>query len=599
MPSRTKTSSVDPRWNSEVLLLTWLATCVSVLSFLFIFQRGYVLLYGDAVAHINIARRVFDSKTPGLLQLGTVWLPLPHLLMIPFLISKDLWQRGAGGSIPSMAAYVLGVVGMFRLCRGVLSRAAVSTGSEPDLTARVAAWIAVIVYAANPNLIYLQATAMGEALYLAFFIWSVVYFSEFFAGDATALSKCGFCLAAACLTRYDGWLLAAAMIATVLARYFWQRGKRVRPEDSGFRRSAVVKFVLISAAAPALWLAYNAIVYKNPLEFENGPYSAKAIERKTEREGHPGHPGSENPLVAGQYFVKAAEMNVAENAWLQRSWILLAIAAIVAVLVSRSVKETLLPRAARTAILFLLLPLPFYILSVAYGGVPIFVPAWWPYSYYNVRYGLQLLPAFAFAIGLMVFLVLRWRSNEARLSEGGAEKAGPGKSSDVKPSPANSAAAHFVSVKNAELRLAAVVAVCAFLAVSYASIWWAGPASLEEARINMRTRNQLERSVADWLKHIPPDATLLMYLGDHVGALQQAGIPLRHVINEGNHRVWMQPSDPDGLWERALGNPAGYADFAIGFEGDPVWQAARSKNLPELVELHVAGQARAIVYRAR
>ena len=47
------------------------------------------MLYGDAVAHINIARRVFDSRTPGLLQLGTVWLPLPHLLMIPFLISDD------------------------------------------------------------------------------------------------------------------------------------------------------------------------------------------------------------------------------------------------------------------------------------------------------------------------------------------------------------------------------------------------------------------------------------------------------------------------------------------------------------------------------
>ena len=85
-------------------------------SFLFYFQRGDVLLYGDAVAHINIARRVFDSKTPGLLQLGTVWLPLPHLLMIPFLVSK-MWHRGVGGSIPSMAAYVFGVVGIFRLVR--------------------------------------------------------------------------------------------------------------------------------------------------------------------------------------------------------------------------------------------------------------------------------------------------------------------------------------------------------------------------------------------------------------------------------------------------------------------------------------------------
>src|SRR4029077_20065992 len=153
---------------SEVRLLLWLATCVSVMSFLFYFQRAEVLLYGDAIAHINIARRVFDSKTPGLLQLGTVWLPLPHLLMVPFLLSKEMWQRGVGGSIPSMVAYVLGVVGVFRLVRVTLGDA------EPQTAAvRIAAWAAALVYAANPNLIYMQSTAMGEAIYLAFFVWAI------------------------------------------------------------------------------------------------------------------------------------------------------------------------------------------------------------------------------------------------------------------------------------------------------------------------------------------------------------------------------------------------------------------------------------------
>ena len=131
MPKQTKIASPNSPWDSEVRLLVWLATCVSVMSFLAYFQRGDVLLYGDAVAHMNIARRVFDSKTPGLLQLGTVWLPLPHLLMIPFLLSHEMWQRGVGGSIPSMIAYVFGVVGIFRLVRGTLSR----TRAEPDAAA--------------------------------------------------------------------------------------------------------------------------------------------------------------------------------------------------------------------------------------------------------------------------------------------------------------------------------------------------------------------------------------------------------------------------------------------------------------------------------
>src|SRR5207244_4281650 len=106
------------RWDPETALVAWIASVVSVASFFYYFHRGELLLYGDAVAHINIARRVFDSRTPGLLQLGTVWLPLPHLAMMPFLVSDRLWRTGVGGSIPSMIAYVFGAVGILRLFEG-------------------------------------------------------------------------------------------------------------------------------------------------------------------------------------------------------------------------------------------------------------------------------------------------------------------------------------------------------------------------------------------------------------------------------------------------------------------------------------------------
>jgi len=581
VPKAMKNAASNSPWDSEVRLLIWLATSVSVFSFLFYFQRGDVLLYGDAVAHINIARRVFDSKTPGLLQLGTVWLPLPHLAMIPFLISKEMWQRGVGGSIPSMVAYVFGVVGMFRLVRGAISRGAISRGVAPDRIASLAAWIAALVFAANPNLIYIQTTAMGESLYLAFFIWAVVYFSEFVRGDAKALTKCGLCLAAACLTRYDGWFLST-VIATVVVLFSNLPAEMV----SRFRpaRAALVKFVLIAAAAPALWLAYNGIVYRNPLEFANGPYSAKAIERRSQG-GNQGHPGSGKPVLAGMYFLKSAEANMAENTWLQRGWVLLALAALVIVVLSSAV--SIIPvsiaaapnprpelsasgksrRGAWLPLLLLLVPVPFYALSVAYGGVPIFVPAWWPFSHYNVRYGLQLLPAFSAALAILVYRAAR--------SEGWSPW----------------------------LRLACVLGALAWVTASYASVWRAGPVSLVEAQVNMHSRKQLETVLASQLavqlRNLPPDSTLLMYLGDHVGALQQAGIPLHRVINEGNHRTWKQPVDSDGLWERALADPAKFADCVVAFEGDPVWQAVQGRHFPEMVEIHVTGQARAVLYRAR
>ncbi len=559
MPKRNKTSPPNSSWDLEVRLLLWLATCVSVLSFLFYFQRDEVLLYGDAIAHINIARRVFDSKTPGLLQLGTVWLPLPHLLMVPFLLSKEMWQRGVGGSIPSMAAYILGVVGIFRLIRGTLAGQA-----EHNAAARIAAWSAALIFAANPNLIYMQSTAMGEAIYLALFIWAVLYFGEAMRDDAKALTKCGLCLAGASLTRYDGWFLTVAMAGTVVLVYFFR--SKAASRETRIPRLTLARFILIAAAAPLLWFAYNGIVYRNPLEFENGPYSAKAIERRTQSAGNMGHPGSGNLVLAAQYFLKSGEDNVAENLSLQRTWILLTLAAI-GIAVTRGRRESSASSSLSTAswlpLLFLLIPLPFYALSIAYGGVPIFVPTWWPFSHYNVRYGLQLLPAFAVAIALLVYATIE---------------------------------AHGW---NRRLRAAVLAMLFAVVSASYASVWYAGPITLKEAQINMRSRTELEKQLATWLEKLPADSTILMYLGDHVGAVQQAGIPLAHTINEGNHRTWKQPIDREGLWERALADPSQYADYAVASEGDAVWQAAQSRHLPVLVVIHTTGQAAVAVYRAR
>jgi len=541
---------------NEVVRLVWLAIFISVFSFLFYQRRGDVLLYGDAVAHINIARRVFDSQTPGPLQLGTVWLPLPHLLILPFIVWNTMWQNGLGGSIPSMAGFVLGTLGIFRLARTVLSHS-----GEPDEEAKIWSWLAALAYAGNPNLIYMQTTAMGESLYLAFFIWTVVYFVEFHRQKDQAkadrfLTKSGLCLAAACLTRYEGWFLAALMVVTVVALAF-RGGKGAEQGTPIPSKPAVVRFVLIAAAAPALWLAYNAAVYRNPFEFVNGPYSARAIEARTSTV----NPAKGNLVAAGSHFLKAAELNVAEPAWEGRVWLVLALAgALAAIFTARG-------RAA----LLLWAPLPFYALAVAYASVPIFVPPWWPFSSYNARYGLELLPAFAVfgPLGISFLAQFAFRMGRPKAESGGWAQ------------------------------FAAIVVWLGLMIASYGSIWKAGAACYREAATNMRGRVELDKQLAGWFQSFPPQSTLLMYLGEHSGALEQAGIPLRQVINEGNHRVWKQPVDPEGLWERALANPSAYADLVIGFEGDPVWKAAKAARLIELIEIHTTGQPPAAIFQGR
>jgi hypothetical protein len=218
---------------------------------------------------------------------------------------------------------------------------------------------------------------------------------------------------------------------------------------------------------------------------------------------------------------------------------------------------------SRWTLIFLLVPVPFYALSIAYGGVPIFIPAWWPFTHYNARNGLQLVPAFAVAVAILVYAAVRSK--------------------------------HWPKT----WRRAALLGLLAIVIVSYASIWRAGPVCYAEAAINMRGRVALERRLAGWLHALPPSATLLMDLGGHPGAVEQAGIPLKQTINEGNHRVWMRPADPEGLWERALANPAELADYALAFEGDDVWRAVQGRNFKELVEIRVTGQPRAVLYRVR
>src|SRR5580692_8894493 len=96
---------------------TMLLAAVSVAALLFYYAKQELLLYGDAVAHLNIARRVVDNRHPieSYGQLGTVWLPLQHIAMLPFVWVNTLWQSGIAGAIPGMLAFVLGTLGIYRL----------------------------------------------------------------------------------------------------------------------------------------------------------------------------------------------------------------------------------------------------------------------------------------------------------------------------------------------------------------------------------------------------------------------------------------------------------------------------------------------------
>jgi hypothetical protein len=138
----------------------------------------------------------------------------------------------------------------------------------------------------------------------------------------------------------------------------------------------------------------------------------------------------------------------------------------------------------------------------------------------------------------------------------------------------------------------------ALIVASYGSVWNAKPQCLAEAERNWRIRSPLDSAVERVVNQLPRRSMFLMDLSEHVGIMQQAGIPLRQVVNSENRRLWKRP-DPEGLWERALADPKRYVDFVIAFDGDEVDRYANKTNLTELTELHATGQPPARIYAAR
>ncbi len=70
--------------------------------------------------------------------------------------------------------------------------------------------------------------------------------------------------------------------------------------------------------------------------------------------------------------------------------------------------------------LLLWLPLPFYVYSISYGSVPIFIPQLYPHAHYNSRYGMEMLPVLAiflaFALGELVKRLRKTRELVGRVA---------------------------------------------------------------------------------------------------------------------------------------------------------------------------------------
>jgi 4-amino-4-deoxy-L-arabinose transferase-like glycosyltransferase len=522
--------------------LEWLivvASCAaaSITAIVWSWRNNALLNYGDAVAHLHIARRVFDSHRPGLTQLGSVWLPLPHLLMLPFVQIYSWWASGFAGVIPSSLAYLAACAGVYRLARHWLSPA-------PSA-------LALAFFALNPNLLYLQTTAMTEPLFVCEMVWVVVLLVEWRASlDSNAkqsrrlLCMIAAVLIAAIFTRYDGWIMAF-LAWTCMGLTLAHRGR--------LRSPCFWIASILLAAAPIVWFVYNSVGFGDWLYFARGPYSAKAVEMNTSAPGFPPHPGWHNPWVALIFYIKAAELDAVAAAWGNVLLVVSLLGTAYAWLTAR--------KRAFTGTLLLWFPAVFYAYSVAYGSVPIFVPIWWPHSWYNLRYGMELLPAFALALGFVAQFVL------AAVFE-------------FKPRPRNHPSATLVIA----LFFAAIVYNTARMLRECPHVYVEG-AKIYEARrpYDLEIPPALRALLAE-----RPGSVVLMDTSVFPEFVAFTGIPLRQTINE---------SDLE-FYAAALAAPATHAALVLAFDGDEIDRAVKAhpQGLTAVRHFSTAGKPSGTIY---
>lgn len=363
------------------------AAIISIISTAFFYAKDYIIAYGDAESHLNISKRVVDSVTPGFAQLGGIWLPLPHLLMMPFTYFDSLWRTGLAGSIVSGIAFGIIAVILYKLIVVITNN-------------KLAGIVAFLVFALNPNILYMQSTPMTELPLIAFFMLSSYFFILFIknhyqpskatATEAEQQASLLYLLAAAffgflaSLTRYDGWFLVLFEAVVLVALY--------APKRSNWQtlKGHIVLFSTLAFFGIVLWFLWDFLILGDPLYFTNSEFSAKSQQMAWLRRGE--LPAYHQPILSFLYYLVTAMSNVGILAFFT------ALIGLYYFIKNKSIERLLM-------VAILLVPFLFYVVTLFMGQSVIFTPHITPVSFewrlFNVRYGLMMVPAAAFLIAYL------------------------------------------------------------------------------------------------------------------------------------------------------------------------------------------------------
>lgn len=465
-------------------LATWLlrhlplivGVALSILSLYFFrhyLLNGYGLAYNDARSHLDIGRRVVEGLKPGMAQLGSVWLPLPHLLMVPTIWNDFMWHSGLAGAIQSMISFVITGMIIYQLLTylrvGVLGRL-----------------IGVFVFASNMNVLYLQSTAMTELLLIATMTIGVYEMVRWYDDEQQLfyLIKAAFWIMLSTLVRYDGWFLFFVAFVLVIIKGLI---KKNFSKSEGY----AVLFGTLAGLGVVLWLLWNLLIFKDPLYFAFGPYSAHAQQSQLEDAGvlQTKH---NLPLSLSMYW----------HAMVYNSGLVPVLFGLAGVVVLWFDRKQTLDR--KISLSLLTAPLIFNILALYLGHSVLFVQGISGNTWFNIRYGIMMIPSFAVFIG---YLVDRWRS------------AG-------------------------KVLIGILLFVTVFQVVNQDMV------TLDDGRVGSSQKNV--SAVSGWLRDNAKDRDgfVLISAASHDAIIFSSMLPMKKFIHEGTGRYWEDATHAPDRWAR-------------------------------------------------
>jgi hypothetical protein len=364
--------------NNFLTILFLVLLGISVFSFTHFWLNGLGLAYNDARSHLDIGRRVVEGLKPGLAQIGSVWLPLPHLLMTPTIWNDFMWHSGLAGALPSMASFIFTDIVVVLYLRKL----------KVGLLGQI---VGAVVFALNLNAIYLQSTAMTEMILMATMTVAAYEFLRWQQTDQLVyLVRTAFWVMLSTLVRYDGWFLFVYILGLVLLQA-WRR-KGAQSLEGMF-----IFYCSLAGLGIVLWFLWNTLIFQDPLYFISGPYSARAQQILIEEAGLLTTKG--NVFFSLTTYVLDTLYNIGVIP------VMLGVIGFIKLMLDR--KQSVSTRLATTT---LAVPFIFNVLALYLGQSVIFLQGISGDTWFNVRYGLLSLPAIAMGIGYLTDQVkaLRW-----------------------------------------------------------------------------------------------------------------------------------------------------------------------------------------------